>query len=317
MRHFKSGNLIGTVHFVSISFKEVQIFDLKRSCSMGCSISKPVANNKKKGSPAGKKKERRNSNQSVDSNDRKGENDCSNSGGSQPCFDYDGELSDEELDELEREQRELIWLEKAHLRNRVRAENMMDGEYILPTTNERSALDLLKQEEEMAILNLDALKRQKQMRRRKLKRKAEKEQKWMVFSNVDCFDEADMSKLSDFLSVIMKAVPTSNYAYNQVNVNGNNDDILVSNNDPNDDNIKNRMKINDSDTRCVHRTGNVVADYLAFKDESNLQPQRNRLVDSIVSKNDRSGIVAIGNEEHSSYSTENLSIDTGGGILML
>ena len=275
---------------------------------MGCSGSKQVITKKKNNPAPGKPNEKKSSTLSIDVNDRKEKGDRFNTEGSQSCSDYDGDLSDEELDQLEREQRELIWLEKAHLRNRVRAENMMDGDYILPTTNERSALDLLKQEEEMAILNHDALKMQKQKRRRKLKRRAEREQKWMVFSDMDCFDESDMIKLSDFLSVIMKAVPTSNNKCNQHNAHGGTNNTVCNDSD--------LTKINDCDTRCIHRTGNVVSDYLASKDDKSAekipQAQRDIILDRTAADTTLCcKSLILDNEEHSSSSPGNLTVDTG------
>ena len=275
---------------------------------MGCSGSKQVITKKKKNPAPGKPNEKKSPSLLIDVNDRKDKGDRFNTEGSQSCSDYDGDLSDEELDQLEREQRELIWLEKAHLRNRVRAENMMDGDYILPTTNERSALDLLKQEEEMAILNHDALKMQKQKRRRKLKRRAEREQKWMVFSDMDCFDESDMIKLSDFLSVIMKAVPTSNNKCNQHNAHGGTNNTVCNDSD--------LTKINDCDTRCIHSTGNVVSDYLASKDDKSAekipQAQRDIILDRTAADTTSCcKSLVLDNEEHSSSSPGDLTVDTG------
>ena len=300
-----------------LHYSQKQNFDFISSQAMGCSGSKQVVTKKVKTPAPGRTNERKSSSLSNDTNDRKEKNDRFNTEGSQSCSDYDGDLSDEELDQLEREQRELVWLEKAHLRNRVRAENMMDGDYILPTTNERSALDLLKQEEEMAILNQDALKKQKQKRRRKLKRKAEREQKWMVFSDMDCFDESDMIKLSDFLSVIMKAVPTSNNKCNQHSTRGGNSSTTCNNSDSNSD----RAEAYNCDTRCIHRTGNVVADYLASKDDKSTekipQSQRSIPVDSIADNVTSCCKDSISeDEEHSTYLSGNLTVNTGSDLDM-
>lgn len=170
---------------------------------MGCGGSKaakpkiPV-----KGSPKTRAK-RSNSESSVDSLDRARSKKNSSAGNSQ----NGSELSEEDLEELEKEQRELIWAEKATLRDRIRTENMMDGECFQHSSAEKSVLDLLQQEQEMMEMNNDAIRLQKQTRRRLLKRRAEKEQKWMVFSNLDCFDEADLNVLTDFLTKVMNIVP--------------------------------------------------------------------------------------------------------------
>ena len=241
-----------------------------------------------------KTKSRSNSKASLDSLD-KTKNDRSYSIGSQSNSDNSGELSDEEIDQMEREQRELIWAQKDDLRDRIRMENMMDGECIQATTDEKSALDLLKQEEEMAVLNSDAARKQKQARRRKLKRKAEKEQKWMVFGNSDCFDETDMKKLAEFLSIVMKVIPALAAANNNNNVN--------------------RADSNGSDCRGSIRTGNVIADYLASKDEKS-QSQENVLLKNIlVDRNNSSQSAAIKSleteENNAPSSSSSSSVITG------
>jgi hypothetical protein len=166
---------------------------------MGCTNSK-AAIEKNARQVNGKKQKKGDSNSSVDSLDkdrnRKG-GDCEN----------DSELSEEEIEALEKEQREQIWVEKEILRDRVHTENMMHGECYHASSAEKSASDMLEQEEEMALMNLNAIRLKKQTLRRLLKKKAEKEQKWMVFSNSNCFDEADMTNLTDFLTKVMQIVP--------------------------------------------------------------------------------------------------------------
>ena len=166
---------------------------------MGCNNSKAaIAKNAKE--VKGKKHKVGDSSSSVDSLDKdrnKKGGDCEN----------DSELSDEEIEQLEKEQREQIWVEKENLRDRIHTENMMHGENYHNSSAEKSASLLLQQEEEMAAMNSNAIRLQKQTLRRLLKRKAEKEQKWMVFSNPNCFDESDMTNLTDFLTKVMHVVP--------------------------------------------------------------------------------------------------------------
>lgn len=174
---------------------------------MGCATSKaakpkPVRKARQGGRDTSRDI-RRHSDASFDSLDL----DRSKKNGSYGSCENNSELSDEETEILEKEQRELIWAEKANLRDRVHTENMMAGEYVETASAEKSVLDLLKQEEEMTAMNNNAIRLQKQTRRRLLKRRAEKEQKWMVFTNSECFDEADMNTLTDFLTKVMNNVP--------------------------------------------------------------------------------------------------------------
>ena len=166
---------------------------------MGCSNSKAaIAKNAQQDN--GTKLKKGDSNSSMDSLDK--DRNKKNGDG-----ENDSELSDEEIELLEKEQREQIWVEKENLRDRVHTENMMQQEYYHTLSAEKSASDMLQQEEEMALMNSNAIRLQKQTLRRLLKRKAEKEQKWMVFSNPNCFDEADMTNLTDFLTKVMHTVP--------------------------------------------------------------------------------------------------------------
>lgn len=179
---------------------------------MGCGGSKPTKPKPPvKGKPKTRPK-RSNSESSTDSLDR-ARSKQNGTGG-------DSELTEEEIEALEKEQREQIWAEKATLRDRIRTENMMDGECFQHSSAEKSVSDLLKQEQEMIMMNNDAIRLQKQTRRRLLKRRAEKEQKWMVFSNLDCFDEADLNVLTDFLTKVMNFVPKLQPELNDENCNG-------------------------------------------------------------------------------------------------
>jgi len=64
----------------------------------------------------------------------------------------------------------------------------------------------LKIDENSPTQNFAALKIQKQMRRKQALMEAEAEQKWMLFSNLDHFDEAEMVKLAIFMENAMKKV---------------------------------------------------------------------------------------------------------------
>jgi len=54
--------------------------------------------------------------------------------------------------------------------------------------------------------NFAALRIQKQLRRKQAKTHAERDQKWMLFSNLDAFDEAEMVKLAQFMEAAMEKV---------------------------------------------------------------------------------------------------------------
>ena len=54
--------------------------------------------------------------------------------------------------------------------------------------------------------NFAALRIQKQLRRKQAKAHAERDQKWMLFSNLDAFDEAEMVKLAQFMEAAMEKV---------------------------------------------------------------------------------------------------------------
>lgn len=60
--------------------------------------------------------------------------------------------------------------------------------------------------------NFAALRIQKQLKRKQAKVDAEKEQKWVIFSNLDAFDEAEMVKLAAFMESAMKGVGVANAA---------------------------------------------------------------------------------------------------------
>jgi len=81
---------------------------------------------------------------------------------------------------------------------------------VLPMIEARSScenLDLVFREannnnkEEFAALRI-----QKQLRRKLAKNHAEQDQKWMIFSNVDAFDEAEMVKLAQFMEIVMEKI---------------------------------------------------------------------------------------------------------------
>jgi hypothetical protein len=202
---------------------------------MGCSDSKAKPKAPVKGKPKTRPK-RSSSESSQDSLDR--------ARSKQNGTGDDSELTEEEIEALEKEQREQIWEEKATLRDRIRTENMMDGECFQHSSAEKSVSDLLKQEQEMISMNNDAIRLQKQTRRRLLKRRAEKEQKWMVFSNLDCFDEADLNVLTDFLTKVMNFVPKLHSHQHDENDNGS----------------------NAADGSC----GNAIADYLTLKGDKSV-----------------------------------------------
>jgi predicted dinucleotide-binding enzyme len=71
--------------------------------------------------------------------------------------------------------------------------------------NDPTNPDLLKaQQDELTKLNTTADRILKQMRRKEAKLKAEAQQKWMVFSNVDAFDEAEIVQLTVFMKTLTK-----------------------------------------------------------------------------------------------------------------
>lgn len=214
---------------------------------MGCATSKaakPKPTKKPRSGRDTSRDIRRHSDASFDSLD------LSKKNGNYGSFDNSSELSEEETESLEKEQRELIWAEKANLRDRVHTENMMAGECVEVASAEKSVLDLLKQEEEMTAMNNNAIRLQKQTRRRLLKRRAEKEQKWMVFSNSECFDEADMNVLTDFLTKVMNNVPQ---------------DCLLDSSCTGDAAIS---RVNEK--KCNFGAVNAIADYLSLKGEESL-----------------------------------------------
>ena len=209
---------------------------------MGCNNSK-AAIEKNARQVNGKKQKKSDSNSSVDSLDKE----RNKKGGD---YEDDGELSEEEIEAFEKEQREQIWVEKENLRDRVHTEKMMQGECYHASSAEKSASDMLEQEEEMALMNLNAVRLKKQTLRRLLKKKAEKEQKWMVFSNSNCFDEADMTNLTDFLTKVMQIVPKVTVQDKNIEGNeGSNVPIVAVEDPPN------------------FGPGNAVVDYLSSRNE--------------------------------------------------
>jgi hypothetical protein len=123
-------------------------------------------------------------------------------------------LAKERIELSQREDRESMWTGKADLSKRVKTENMMDGECVQIESTEASDLSIIKQKEEVAVMNEAALKAIKKGIRRLAKRKAEKERKWMVFSDVDYFDETEMANLASFLTTVIDKVPSMKVKYN-------------------------------------------------------------------------------------------------------
>jgi hypothetical protein len=109
-------------------------------------------------------------------------------------------LTDEEKQRLEEKKNlEILYQEKAHLR--TLAVPMIETNVNVDPMNS----DLLRiQEEELSKLNSTASRIQKQMRRKEAKLKAEAQQKWMVFSNIDVFDEAEIVQLTIFMKTLIK-----------------------------------------------------------------------------------------------------------------
>ena len=109
-------------------------------------------------------------------------------------------LTDEEKQRLEEKKNiERLFKEKEKLRQRVAP--MIET----AINNDPTNPDLLKaQQDELTKLNTTADRILKQMRRKEAKLKAEAQQKWMVFSNVDAFDEAEIVQLTVFMKTLTK-----------------------------------------------------------------------------------------------------------------
>ena len=69
-------------------------------------------------------------------------------------------------------------------------------------TTER--LRLLEEQDKQQLLSMDVLKTTKQLKRRQAKLDAEADSKWMIFRDLDAFDEADMVKVAKFMDSLMK-----------------------------------------------------------------------------------------------------------------
>jgi len=118
--------------------------------------------------------------------------------------------SEEERDlEAEREAARRIYEEKEVLLQQAK-QAFKDGGHRGPGNileQLQGENELEKQEMDLARLEEAAIRQQKMLRRREAKRKAEAEQKWMVFSNVDAFDEGELTKLTAFMETVVKYVP--------------------------------------------------------------------------------------------------------------
>jgi hypothetical protein len=110
-------------------------------------------------------------------------------------------------EELEREAAAKIYAEKEVLLEKAKTA-FKDGGHRGPgNILEQLQKEAGKQEADIQKLTDAAMREQKLRRRREAKRKAELEQKWMVFSNLDAFDEEEMTTLADFMEKVVKKVP--------------------------------------------------------------------------------------------------------------
>ena len=110
-------------------------------------------------------------------------------------------------EELEREAAAKIYAEKEVLLEKAKTA-FKDGGHRGPgNILEQLQDEAGKQEADIQKLTDAAMRQQKLRRRREAKRKAELEQKWMVFSNLDAFDEEEMTTLADFMEKVVKKVP--------------------------------------------------------------------------------------------------------------
>jgi hypothetical protein len=117
------------------------------------------------------------------------------------------EPTQEELEREERAAAAQLYAEKEKLLEKAK-KAFEDGGHrgpgnILEQLNNEAG----RQEEDLAKLEEAAIRQQKLQKRREAKRKAEAEQKWMVFSNLDAFDERDLTKLAGFMEIVVKHVP--------------------------------------------------------------------------------------------------------------
>lgn len=158
-------------------------------------------------------------------------------------------------EELEREAAAKIYAEKEVLLEKAKTA-FKDGGHRGPgNILEQLQKEAGKQEADIQKLTDAAMRQQKVRRRREAKRKAELEQKWMVFSNLDAFDEEEMTKLADFMETVVKKVP----------------------------------KLGDSQWTDKEALGeeagggmNVIEEYLALKAESTVQLKRWESMDNLI-----------------------------------
>lgn len=117
------------------------------------------------------------------------------------------EPTDEELEREERAAAAQLYAEKEILLEKAK-KAFEDGGHRGPgNILEQLDKEAGKQEADLAMLEEAAIRQQKLQKRREAKRKAEAEQKWMVFSNLDAFDEGDMTKLAGFMEIVLKNAP--------------------------------------------------------------------------------------------------------------
>ena len=117
------------------------------------------------------------------------------------------EPTQEDLDREERAAAAQLYAEKEKLLEKAK-KAFQDGGHRGPgNILEQMDKETEKQQDDLKMLEEAAIRQQKLQKRREAKRKAEAEQKWMVFSNLDAFDEGDMTKLAGFMEIILKHVP--------------------------------------------------------------------------------------------------------------
>ena len=117
------------------------------------------------------------------------------------------EPTQEDLDREERAAAAQLYAEKEKLLEKAK-QAFKDGGHRGPgNILEQMDKEAEKQQADLAMLEEAAVRQQKLQKRREAKRKAEAEQKWMVFSNLDAFDEGDMTKLAGFMEIVVKHVP--------------------------------------------------------------------------------------------------------------
>ena len=117
------------------------------------------------------------------------------------------EPTQEELEREERAAAAQLYAEKEKLLEKAK-KAFQDGGHRGPgNILEQLDKEAGRQQADLAMLEEAAIRQQKLQKRREAKRKAEAEQKWMVFSNLDAFDEGDMTKLAGFMEIVLKHVP--------------------------------------------------------------------------------------------------------------